>query len=121
MITKQFYPRISFNEHSSFLNLSQIKRLDLENNTFKPIQKKNKKTEDLPAYYADLCITLEIPKEMSDITFQQHRPYHMSNNVTPPIELKVYVIVQFLLNTTIINLRNERQEQLTTNVSSTYP
>jgi hypothetical protein len=79
------------------------------------------KREDLPAYYAGLCISLEIPKEMSGITFQQHRPYHKSNNVTPPIELKFYVIVQFLLNTKIINLRNERQEQLTTNASSTYP
>jgi hypothetical protein len=79
------------------------------------------KREDLPAYYAGLCITLEMPKEMSDITFQQHRPCHKSNNVTPPIELKVYIIVQFLLNITIINLRNERQEQVTTNASSIYP
>jgi hypothetical protein len=55
------------------------------------IYQKKKKIKGLPAHCAGMNITLEIRKEMNDISSQQHQSYHTTNNVTLPTKLKLCV------------------------------
>lgn len=47
---------------------------------------------NVPEGCIGLNIVLESRKEMSGIMHQEHRPYHLLNNVILPRKLKVYII-----------------------------